>query len=47
MINTNGMPSQPNHKKMSQISANLVVEMALFGTPSQAHQPAYSFKHCW
>ena len=32
---------------MNQKSANLEADKALFGTPSQAHQNAHSFQHCW
>ena len=36
MVNTNGMPRQSSPKYV----------MASFGTPSWAHQCAYSFQHC-
>ena len=44
MLNTNCMPGQANPKWMSQKSANLGADMALFGTPFPAHQPAYSLQ---
>ena len=33
--------------KWSKKSAISQAEMALFGTLSQAHQPAHSFQHYW
>ena len=39
--------ARPTGNKCTKKLANLGGEMALFGTPCQAHQPVHSFQHCW
>ena len=39
--------ARPTWNKCKKKLANLGAEMASFGTPCQAHQPAHSFQHCW
>ena len=39
--------ASPTWNKCNKKLASLGAEMALFGKPCPAHQPAHSFQHCW